>query len=123
MKGLHVRIDDADMAGLDTLVKLSDRRDRSYFVRNALKQYLHAELPKAKRRVASQRSLKLNMMSTNIEFDPTGVREGFRTNKDLVAVCPDCKSADHVSLRGTGLRGGELFECSKCRSTFEEPKS
>lgn len=66
MKHLSAKIDDKDMDGLDTLVRHSDRRDRSYFVRNAIKQYLHNELPKVLRKHAPD-SLKMNLTLPDVE--------------------------------------------------------
>ena len=56
MKQLSALIDDVLMEGLDEMVKLGDDRDRSYFVRDALRRYLLEELPKAQKRPASGRS-------------------------------------------------------------------
>jgi len=33
--------------------------------------------------------------------------------------CPNCKSADHLFLRGKGMHGGKLMECLDCKKTFE----
>ena len=56
MKQLSALIDDELMTGLDELVRLSDDRDRSYFVRQALERYLVEELPKARKQPRSRRS-------------------------------------------------------------------
>lgn len=47
MKQLSTMIADELMEGLDILVSAYDGRDRSYFVRRALLEYLTRELPKA----------------------------------------------------------------------------
>ena len=46
MRQLSVMVDDAVFEGLDLLVSTSDGRDRSYFVRLALFEFLKRELPK-----------------------------------------------------------------------------
>ncbi len=46
MRQLSVIADDAVFEGLDLLVSTSDGRDRSYFVRLALFEFLKRELPK-----------------------------------------------------------------------------
>ena len=56
MKQLSALIDDELMTGLDELVRLSDDRDRSYFVRQALERYLIEELPKARKKPTGRRS-------------------------------------------------------------------
>jgi metal-responsive CopG/Arc/MetJ family transcriptional regulator len=50
MKQLSTVLADELMEGLDILVANSEERDRSYFVRQAIREYLERELPKAAKR-------------------------------------------------------------------------
>jgi len=57
VKHLHCLLEDAQMAGLDELVKLSDARDRSYFVRQAVERYIVEELPKLRKKPSGRSEL------------------------------------------------------------------
>ena len=50
MKQLSTMIADELMEGLDLLVANGEERDRSYFVRQAIQEYLKRELPNVSKR-------------------------------------------------------------------------
>lgn len=58
MKHLHCLLEDEQMRGLDELVKLSDARDRSYFVRQAVERYIVEELPKLRKKPSGRSELR-----------------------------------------------------------------
>lgn len=58
MKHLSVKVEDETMAAMERIVELSDSRNLTYHVRQALRRYAETELPKMQRQQRQSGLLK-----------------------------------------------------------------